>query len=158
MKKIIALIAAALVSVTVAFSAEHTFHLGLPIGYGTGSGYADDDGMDMGFHFDYTKVHESRFTFKAQTFYGLVTGKEPRFDFMGVGFGFSPIANEKMTLSLCGDAGLGGSGFLTFGVDAMFTYRFNRHWGAFASLGAYAANAPFVATLGGAFTIHPRGE
>ena len=156
------MVAAALISVTAAFSAEHTFHVGVPIGYGTASDYADDDGMDVGFHFDYTKVHENRFTFKAQMFYGvansIIDDKDPRFLFMGVGFGFSPIANEKMTLSLCGDAGLGGSGFLTFGVDAMFTYRFNRHWGAFASLGAYTSNAPFVATLGGAFTIHPRGE
>ncbi|MBQ9205441.1 MAG: hypothetical protein IJ158_01865 [Treponema sp.] len=154
MKKIIALVAAALISVTAAFSAEHTFHLGLPIGYGTDAS-EDDEGMQVGFHFDYTKVHENRFTFKAQMFYGLPNMK---YSFMGVGLGFSPIANEKMTLSLCGDAGIGGSTFLTFGVDAMFTYRFNRHWGAFASLGAYTSNAPFVATLGDAFTIHPHGE
>lgn len=153
MKKLISLVAVALLSVTALFAAEHTFHVGLPVSYVTGydSG-SDNNGLGAGFfYFDYVKVHDSKFSFKADAAIGA------SYTSTGCGFGFSPIANEKMTLSLFGDFGFGNPDFIKFGADAMFTYRFTNHIGAFADIGTYT-DAPFVAKLGAAFTIHTRGE
>lgn len=156
MKKLISLVAVALLSVTALFAAEHTFHVGMPVAYVTGYEVDDDNGIGTGFYFDYVKVHDSKFSFKADAAFGS-SSLGASYTSTGCGFGFSPIANEKMTLSLFGDFGFGNPDFIKFGADAMFTYRFTNHIGAFADIGTYT-DAPFVAKLGAAFTIHTRGE
>ena len=133
---------------TALFAAEHTFHVGGDVGYST---VGDENTVGGGIVFDYTKVHDSGFSFKAE-----FINTTPDYFFTGVGFGFSPIANEKMTLSFFGDVGI-CSTILGIGADAMFTYRFTRHVGIFGGAGYYSG-CPFVGKLGAAFTIHPRGE
>ncbi|MBB5219075.1 hypothetical protein DYE49_11410 [Treponema rectale] len=177
MKKIISMVAAALISVTAAF-AENTFHLGayFPI-YSFEVDDTDISSTIYGASFDYIHVAESGYTWKI----GLECGKASTsdlksvvkgedltgFDFeMEVGFGASFIHNEKMTLSLTGNLGFRvevlsaeesipgdtisttyGETILFGGPQISFTYRFNPHVGLFADLGLFYNSGAVVADI-----------
>ena len=157
MKKLISLVAVAILSVTALFAAENTFHVGLPIANVTG--YSDDvtwfgndsssNGITCGLYADYVRVFDGKFTFKAEaSFAGPFTQT-------GIGLGFSPLADAKKTLSLFGDIGFGKPNIFSVGTDVMFTYRFTEKWGAFADVGWYLGTA-FVAKLGGSISLSTR--
>jgi len=167
MKKVISMVAAALISVTAAF-AENTFHLGayFPIHSFEIEG-EDISSTIYGASFDYVHVAESGYTWKIGLEYGKASTSDLKsvvkdedltgFDFeMEAGFGASFIHNERMTLSLTGNLGfrveiLGadesvpgdnvsttyGETIVFGGPQVSFTYRFNPHIGLFADLGLF---------------------
>ena len=55
------------------------------------------------------------------------------------GFGGSPLHNDKMRLSITGDAGFTLAKFEDFllGCDADFVYRFNERFGLYADVGLF---------------------
>lgn len=173
MKKIIALVAATVLSATAVF-AENTLHIGLgiPISPFTLSNDGDDvDFSQTGFDFafDYTHVSESGFAFKvgfdggaaicSSDFKDAEGDDLVGVDFaFGLGFGGSPIHNEKMTLSILGDLGFRFQDFdmgtekegnyriedwslaqfiFYVGPEVAYTFRFNNHIGLFANLGIF---------------------
>ena len=162
MKKILALVAASLLSLSS--FAENTFHVGafFPVTI------LDIDGESVvaetaGAAFDFTHVADCGFTFKAGAGYGfgLSDIEDAKGDNLtwfdldfSAGFGGSFIHDEKMTLSLLGDIGLriqgGGESadgnsvdyipvMFYFGPEVSFTYRFTPHVGLFANLGVFYA-------------------
>ena len=72
-----------------------------------------------------------------------------------LGIGYSPIVNDRVTLSLFGDINLGPQ----IGTDIMFTYRFNNVFGLFVDVGTFwpvtdrASTHPFLGKIGVSFTI-----
>ena len=167
MKKILALVAASLLSLSS--FAENTFHVGVffPVTI------LDIDGESVvaetaGAAFDFTHVADCGFTFKAGAGcgFGLSDIEDTKGDNLtwfdldfSAGFGGSFIHDEKMTLSLLGDIGLriqgggeessddwtGHNGvdyipvMFYFGPEVSFTYRFTPHVGLFANLGVFYA-------------------
>ena len=122
MKKLIALVAAAVLSASAVF-AENTFHIGayFPISPLTVSDEDDVDydfsSMSFGGGFDFTHVADGGFTFKVGMGLAYASSDDVEgwasgdalggFDFdLGFGLGGSFIHNERMTLSLTGNFGL----------------------------------------------------
>lgn len=184
MKKILALVAAALS--TAAVFAENTLHIG--VGFPISPLKADNQDYDwvstqdfsetgVDFAFDYTHVADSGFAFKVGFDVGYVSSSDMKtykvdastFSFkeeddaagldlaFGVGFGGSPIHDEKMTLSIFGTFGFryqlfdilsasfsGNSLDVTWsnylfyiGPEVAYTFRFNEHVGLFADFGIF---------------------
>lgn len=124
MKKIVALVAATVLSASAVVSsvfAENTLHMGagfpispLKVDYDGDKEDFSSTGVD--FAFDYTHVAEGGFAWKVgfdigganTSDIGDVNGNDASaFDFaFGFGFGGSPIHNERMTLSILGDFGI----------------------------------------------------
>ena len=178
MKRLLALVASAMLT-TFAF-AENTVHLGafFPIHPATlkSDGVSKDlSSTGVGGTVDFTHVCDSGFTFKFDLGLARASTKDlwdesvSGVNLLGdVGFGWSFIHNEKMTLTLTGNIGLSvcsynlkeeyyttsytGSKVLAererklnpitefyFGPEVAFTYRFNKHFGAFADVGFFYA-------------------
>lgn len=166
MKKILTIIAAAVFSVSSIF-AENAIHLGGSIPSGSFTTDAEGVDLDMStsgfvFAFDYTHIADAGFTWKIGFDAGSISGDydvAKNVDFEGaffdseIGFGYSFIHNEKMTLSLTGNLGfdfftlttdvsfVGDSATLLFhiGPEVSFTYKFLSHFGVFGNLGLYYA-------------------
>ena len=123
MKKLIALVAAALLSASAVF-AENTFHIGTyfpisPLTISDGDYDADFSTSGFGGGFDFTHVADGGFTFKVGLDFGYVSTDDVKsalkgndlsgLDFaLGFGLGGSFIHDERMTLSLTGTFGLRG--------------------------------------------------
>ena len=176
MKRLLALVASAMLT-TFAF-AENTVHLGafFPIHPATlkSDGVSKDlSSTGVGGTVDFTHVCDSGFTFKFDLGLARASTKDlwdesvSGVNLLGdVGFGWSFIHNEKMTLTLTGNIGLSICSYkleekytttsysstvvadrerkLTpiefyFGPEIAFTYRFNKHFGAFADVGFFYA-------------------
>jgi hypothetical protein len=176
MKRLLALVATAMLT-TFAF-AENTVHLGAffpihPATLGQDGQTADLSSSGFGVNVDYTHVCDGGFTFKFDLGLARTSTKDlwdeslSGVNFLGdVGFGWSFIHDEKMTLTLTGNIGLSGCSYkleekynttsysstvvadrerkltLTefyFGPEIAFTYRFNKHFGAFADVGLFYA-------------------
>ncbi|WP_407428629.1 hypothetical protein [Treponema sp.] len=183
MKKLIALAAAAALTAASLF-AENTLHIGASFPISPFSADADVSGntktedfsqTGVDFVFDYTHVADSGFAFKVGFDAGYVSSGDMKsyevknyglkekddasgIDFaFGVGFGGSPIHNERMTLSIFGDFGFRYQTFELFSADiagehyevdfddflfyigpeVSYTFRFNNHIGLFANFGMF---------------------
>lgn len=178
MKRLLALVATAMLS-TFAF-AENTVHLGAffpihPATLGQDGQTADLSSSGFGVNVDYTHVSDGGFTFKFDLGLARTSTKDlwdeslSGVNFLGdVGFGWSFIHDEKMTLTLTGNIGLSVCSYnlkeeyyyttsytgsvlaererklnpiteFYFGPEVAFTYRFNKHFGAFADVGLFYA-------------------
>ncbi|MBQ4379111.1 MAG: hypothetical protein II821_07955 [Treponema sp.] len=174
MKKLLALAAAAVLSVTAAF-AENQIHLGLAIPVQSLTIEYPLKDLDCSvagcdFAFDYTHIARSGFTFKVGFDSGYISTTSDDFskDYsgsnfaFGFGFGGSVIHDDRFTLSVLGSFGLDlftvdpensaiddGLGILFYiGPEVTFTFKFADHVGIFADLPLlYAAGTFYPPTL-----------
>lgn len=169
MKKLIALTTALLLSVSSMFASEKAFHIGGAVPAGSLSD-EDDSSSLSGFDFyaDFTRIANGGFTFNLTLAAGTSTLSYNDADldltncFLGGGFGYSFIHDEKKTLSLTGDLGFlimsGDKNLYPIKIDysavmfyigprISFTYKFLKHLGIFANAGLYYASGSWSATI-----------
>ena len=142
------------------FAVQHTFHIGSGLGvrinrsyvsYGESGYYRYEPGVHITpVYFDYSLITDGGFSFKVSNSLGSEID-----DILMLGIGYSPIVNDRVTLSLFGDINLGPQ----IGTDIMFTYRFNNVFGLFVDVGTFwpvtdrASTHPFLGKIGVSFTI-----
>ena len=163
MKKLIFLVAAALLSAT-AFCAEHTLGLGITFPVSSLNFKDSDDEFDeditqtgVGVDLTYLFISDSGFTGKADFAFEKISASDFEenpdeglncvFDF---GIGYTFLRDEKFSLSALGMFGFSLGAYnwyddpvtesllmktLDFGVDVVGKFKFTNHLGAFANLG-----------------------